>query len=44
MNLSTFSAVRDDLLAETMSPAVEKTLSLGTDVAVTVRYRFANLA
>ncbi len=37
------SAKRRDLLAVTMSPAVEKTRSLGTDVPWTARLRWANL-
>jgi len=44
ISLSTFSAKRRDLLAVTMSPAVEKTRSLGTDVPWTARLRWANLA
>ncbi len=44
ISLSTFSAKRRDLLEVTMSPAVEKTRSLGTDVPWTARLRWANLA
>ena len=44
INCSTFSAVSNDLCAETTSPAVEKTLSLGTDVAGMERYNLADFA
>lgn len=42
--MSTFSGERLALCAVTMSPAVENTRSLGTDVAGTPRKDLANLA
>jgi hypothetical protein len=44
MSLSTLSGARRDRLALTMSPAVEKILSLGTEVPGTQRRRFAAFA
>ena len=44
INMSTFSGDSAERWAVTMSPAVEKTRSLGTDVPWAVRYSLANLA